>query len=257
MAPISFKAKARTGLGKAYSAQLRREGKVPGVVYGHSSKPQNVEMPEKEMEALIAKTLGTNSLLTMEIEGGTEPQATVMFKDMQRDPVKSKLVHIDFYQVDPKFPLKLKIPVSVTGVAVGVKEGGGILQRARRFLNVRCLPTAIPRTIQVDVSAVGLDQSILLKDLPKSEGVEFLDDPHSVLVHVAAVEEEAAPVAAEAVAGAVPAQPEVIGEKERDAKRAEKEGAAGAAPAPAGGKAAAPAAGAKPAAAPAKPAPKK
>jgi large subunit ribosomal protein L25 len=258
MAELSFKAKLRSGSGKAYAAGLRREGKVPGVLYGQATQPQNLELEAKEMESLIAKTLGANALLTMNLEGGKNPQETVMFKDVQRDPVKSKLLHIDFYHVDMAHTLKLKIPVAVTGVAAGVKEGGGILQRARRFLNVRCLPSAIPKSIQVDVSAVDLDQSILLQDLPKVPGVEFLDDPHSVLVHVAAPEEEAA-AAPVAEAGAAPAQPEVIGEKEREAKRAEKEtGAPAAAPA-AGGKAApAPAAGGKaPAAAPAKPAGKK
>src|SRR3954463_7670761 len=105
MAEISFKAKARTGLGKAYSAGLRREGKVPGVVYGHSVKPQSIEVMEKEIESLIAKTLGTNTLLTMELEGGASGQGLVMFKEIQRDPVKSRLVHIDFYQVDAKHPV--------------------------------------------------------------------------------------------------------------------------------------------------------
>jgi large subunit ribosomal protein L25 len=253
MSAYVFTAKIRQGHGKAYAAGLRREGKVPGVLYGHEGKPQSVEVSEREIEGLITKTLGANALLTMKLDpstgsGQAPSEETVMFKDIQRDPVKTKLVHIDFYHVDPKHPLKLKIPVETTGTSVGVKDGGGILQKPRRFLNVRCLSNAIPHSIKVDISNVGLDQSILLQDLAKIPGVEFLDDPHSVLAHVAAIEEEAAAAPA-AAAGEAPAQPEVIGEKEREAKRAEKEGAStGSAQAPSaeGGKA--PAKGAAPAA---------
>ncbi len=218
----SFEAKVRTQKGKAHAGSLRRNGRVPGVVYGQGKESQAVELEDKEMNALIAKTMGLNALLTMKLadeKGGTS-ERTVMFKEVQREPVKSKLWHVDFYLVDPASKLKLKVPVRLEGVAAGTKEGG-ILEHGVRSLNVRCLPSAIPSAIKVDVSNLGLDQSILLEQLPRSEGVDFLDDPHAVLAHVAAVEEEA-PAAA---AAGTTDQPEVIGEKEKEAKRAEKEGA--------------------------------
>ncbi|MES2201814.1 MAG: 50S ribosomal protein L25 [candidate division FCPU426 bacterium] len=226
----------RKGSGRRYSSRLRAAGKLPANVYGRGEKPLSVEVDYAEVWLLYRRTIGKNTLLTMRMEG--EKDQIVMFKEVQREPVKDKFLHIDFYHVDPQYPIKLKVPVVLEGMPKGVKELGGVLGHPTRFLRVRCLPKDIPAEVKVNVEALGQDESLLLQDVVPPAGVTFLDDKHTVLAHVSVVEEEkAAEPAAGGAAGAA-GTPEVIKEK--------KEGAEGAAAAPAGkGDAKAPAAAAK------------
>jgi large subunit ribosomal protein L25 len=208
----------RKGGGRRFSSRLRATGNLPANVYGRGKKSLNVEVNDREVSLLYKRTIGKNALLTMRLDG---QESTVMFKEVQREPVKDKFLHVDFYQVDPAYPLKLRIPVSLSGLPKGVKDSGGILDHPTRSVRVRCLPKDIPAEIKVDVSALDLDQSLLLQDVSPPAGVLFLDSKQTVLAHVSAVEEEKAPEPAAAAAGAA-GQPEVIKEK--------KEGEAGAAP---------------------------
>ena len=237
-----FTATARKGNGRRYAASLRAEGKLPANVYGRGEKSLSVEGDNRAVNLLYQRTIGKNTLLTMKLEG--QADQTVMFKEVQREPVKGKFLHVDFYHVDPAHPIKLRIPVVLEGAAKGVKEEGGILNHPTRFVRVRCLPKDIPADIKIDVSGLGLDESLLLQDVTPPAGVLFLDGKHTVLAHVSSVEEEKAADPAATAEGAAGA-PEVIGEK--------KEGAAadGAAPAAAAGGKAAPAAAAGAKAAPA------
>src|SRR4051812_12731000 len=95
---FKFEAKVRTQLGKAHSNRMRREGRIPAVLYGQDTKPTSLELAEREIETLISKTMGANALLNMQLtaEGGTPSGQTVMFKEIQREPVKNKLTHVDF-----------------------------------------------------------------------------------------------------------------------------------------------------------------
>ena len=216
MAEYKFEATVRVAGGKKGARALRSTGKLPAVVYGGSIKPYTVEVSAKELPLLYLRTLGKNALLTMELtdEKGAKSQSVVMFKDIQREPVKDKFRHIDFYHVDPKHPIKLRVPVILDGIPVGVREGGGILNHPTRNLVVKCLPADIPAEIRVDISGLALDQSLLLKDVKAPRGVVFLGDSHIVLAQVTAVEEEKAP---EPAAGAAPAAgPEVIKEKKAE-----------------------------------------
>ena len=219
-----FKATVREGKGKASAATLRRAGQVPAVIYGQGKEPLSLSVDAAAIQMLIAKTWGLNALIIAKVDDGKGAitEKTVMFKEYQKEPVKDNVIHVDFYNVDFEHEIKLRVPVVLEGSPAALKEGG-ILEHGVRSLRVRCLPKAIPQAIKVDVSNLGLDQNILLQDVAKQEGVTFLDNAHTVLAHVALVEEEKAPVAAE---GAV--APEVIGEKEREAARTAKEGDKGA-----------------------------
>lgn len=235
MSDLKFKATPRKESGRRYNIRQRLKGVLPANVYGRGEKSTPVEVDNHEINLLYQRTIGKNALLEMELEGKT---ATVMFKEVQREPVKGKFLHIDFYLVDPAHPIKLRIPVTLSGMAKGVKEAGGILGHPTRLLTVRCLPKDIPAEIAVDISHLGLDESLLLQDITPPAGVIFLDGKHTVLAHVSAVEEEKAPEPGAAAASAA-GSPEVLKEK--------KEGEAGAAaPAAAAGdkKGAAPAAAA-------------
>jgi large subunit ribosomal protein L25 len=208
-ATYEFNAKPRSGQGRRAAADLRAQGKLPANVYGRGEKSVSVEVDYRELNLLYQRTIGKNALLTMKLEG---KDSTVMFKDVQREPVKDKFLHIDFYHVDPAHPIKLRIPVLLTGVPKGVREEFGILDHPTRSVLVRCLPTAIPAEIKVDVSALGLDDSLMLQDVTPPAGVIFLSGKHTVLAHVSVPPEEKAPEVAVDAAGAA-GSPEVLKEK--------------------------------------------
>lgn len=219
MAEYKFEAAVRAAGGKKGARALRAAGKLPAVVYGVSIKPYTVEVSAKEIPLLYLRTLGKNALLTMSLtdEKGAKSESTVMFKEVQREPVKDKFRHVDFYHVDPKHAINLKVPVVLSGVPVGVKEFFGILNHPTRNLQVRCLPADIPAEIRVEIGHLGLDESLLLKDVKPPKGVTFLGDPHTVLAQVTATEEEKAPEPAAAAPGA---GPEVIKEKKAEGEAA-------------------------------------
>lgn len=229
---FNFNATLRSTGGKVNARNMRAEGKLPAVVYGRGEKPINVEVNTHEVQLLFMRTIGKNALLTMKLAdtSGKSSDTTVMFKEVQREPVRDKFLHIDFYHVDPNHSLKLKVPVVLEGVPKGVKEAGGILDHPTRFLDVRCLPSDIPAQIKVQVAELGLEDSILLQDIVPPKGVTFLGNAHTVLAHVAVLAEEKAPevVAAE---GAAAAEPEVTkqkapGEADAAAKPGDAKGAA-------------------------------
>ncbi len=228
MSDLKFKAIAREGKGKFAAKRARAEGQLPANVYGRGEKGHIVMVNYREINMLYQRTIGKNALLTMQLEGQSDQ--IVMFKEVQRDPVKDKFLHVDFYHVDPAHPIKLKIPVVLTGSAKGVKELGGILDQPSRFLAVRCLPKDIPTEIKVDVSNLGIDESILLQDITPPAGVRFFGNAHTVLAHVSQVEEEKAPVAA-AGAESAAGTPEVIKEKKPEEGAAAAPAAGAAAPA--------------------------
>jgi large subunit ribosomal protein L25 len=228
MAEYKFRATLGSTKGKGAARGLRSEDKLPAVVYGPGKESYSIEVSGKEIPLLYLRTVGKNSLLTMSVTdaAGKVSESTVMFKEIQREPVKGRFQHVDFYHIDPAHPIKLRVPVVLEGVPIGVREKGAILSHPTRTLRVRCLPADIPAEIRVDISKMDIDQSLLLKDYTPPKGVTFLGDPHTVLALVSMVEEEKAPEPTAAAA----AGPEVITAK----KPAEGE--------------AAPAAGAKPAA---------
>jgi large subunit ribosomal protein L25 len=239
MATYEFEAKPRKTRGKSWARALRSEGKLPAVVYGRGEKSMEVEVSGHDIPLLFMRTVGKNTLLTMKLKAddGKVSDTLVMFKDVQREPVKDRFLHVDFYHVDPAHPIKLKVPVVLEGTPAGVKELGGILNHPTRTVLVRCLPNEIPSEIKVDVSNLALEASILLKDIAPPKGVTFLSGPMTVLAHISEVVEEKAPEPAAVAADAAAGSPEVLKEK--------KPGEADAAAKPGDAKAAAPAADAK------------
>jgi large subunit ribosomal protein L25 len=131
-----------------------------------------------------------------------------MIKALQRDPVTERLVHVDFVRVDLTKSVRVSVPVRLIGLAEGVKNEGGLLEFMHRQVEVECLPTDIPEHLDLDVTALHLNQHLSVKDLPLRERVTVLDDPESVICVVAVPKEEAAPVVEEAAA--TTAEPEVI-----------------------------------------------
>ncbi|HEX8619247.1 MAG TPA: 50S ribosomal protein L25 [Thermoanaerobaculia bacterium] len=213
MAEVTLEVTRRESTGKEQAKKLRRDGKVPAVVYGGHREPVAITVDRKSVSELIQKSEhGIRSVFLLKM-AGTDQQRHAMIKELTIDPISRRMKHIDFVRVIMDEKVKVTIPVHVTGTAIGVKEGG-LLDFQVRELHVECLPNAIPDSIDVDVTALAGHDYYRIKDLKLPEGVKVLDDEERVVVGVTHARVEAEP-AADAVA-----EPEVIkkGKPEDDKK---------------------------------------
>ena len=240
---VDLKVERRTGTGKSVARKLRQGGRIPAIVYGEG-EPIPVAADPKSLLKALRTEAGENVILNLTIVDTDEVTRKAMVKGVQVDPVSGIVLHADFLAISMERPIEVGVPVDLMGVARGVKEEGGIVEQILRELKVKCLPSAIPDRIQLDISTLSIGDVVHVKDLAIPGGVELLTDREQVVVTVAAapVEEVAVPVAAEAVAPeAAEAPPE-----EGAAKEAAKPGAAKAAGKPGAAKEAAkPGAGAE------------
>lgn len=206
MREVSLAATAREGLGKGPARRSRRAGNIPGVLYGPEVSPLTIELSEKAFRAAVKEASGTSAIFNLDVDGNT---SKVIIRDIQRDPVTSHVVHIDFHAIRMDKELHLSIPMRFVGIARGVKTDGGILQTTMRELEIACLPTDIPEHIDIDVTELGIGDSIHIRDL-NVPNARILDEPQRTVVVVAAptvvkleptAEELAAAEAAEAAEG--------------------------------------------------------
>jgi large subunit ribosomal protein L25 len=221
MAEIVVNATNRQDRGKNAARRLRREGMIPGVVYGGKSENVAVAVDPKALQKVLRSEAGRNAILKLEIAGSGATNA--ILKSWQVDPIKDTFLHADFYRIAMDVAIRVTVPIQVRGEARGVKVEGGILELIMREIAVECLPGDIPERIEADVSELGLNGAIRVSDLPVSEKVKILDSPDQIVVHVVSVKEEAAAApgaaAAEGEAAAAPSEPEVLkkGKKEEEA----------------------------------------
>ena len=209
----------RTGLGKGAVKRLRAEGNVPAVIYGHGGPAKTLYFSAAEWEVLQKFELNLLSLK----EGDNEMLALI--KEVQNDFIRGKVKHVDFLEVNRNEKIRASVSVHPGHDAPAGAAQGGMLEQDIHELEVECLPDALPEHLEINVSALELGAALHVSEIPMPEGVRILNDPELVVFHVvdpSKIEEEeaAAPEAAEGEAAA--AEPEVIGEKERAAKAAEK-----------------------------------
>lgn len=241
---VDVKVEAREAVGKGVARTLRRQGKIPGILYGQGECVALTVDPA-EIRKVLHSDSGSNSLLNLSIAGGgKEMKRTAMLKDYQVDPITGALLHADLFEVAMNKPVRVRVPVAVTGgTPVGVAEGG-LLQHNTRELHIECLPGQIPAHITVDPSNLKVNQGIHVKEVPLPPGIVIMDDPNMMVVSIAApiTDAKLEALLSTAPAGEGAVEPEVIG-KGKEEEGAE-EAAAGAKP---GAKtpAAAPAAAAK------------
>ena len=223
---VDLKVERRTGTGKSVARRLRQQGRIPAIVYGEG-EPIPVAADPKSLLKALRTEAGENVILNLTIVDTDEVTRKAMVKAVQVDPVSGIVLHADFLAISMERPIEVEVPVDLMGVARGVKEEGGIVEQILRELKVKCLPSAIPDRIQLDISTLSIGDVVHVKDLAIPGGVELLTDREQVVVTVAAapVEEVAVPVAAEAVAPEAAAAPP----EEGAAKEAAKPGAAKAA----------------------------
>lgn len=179
----TLKVDLRPQVGKQYARRLRREGKLPGVLYGKKIGNLAVVLPVREFEHILA-TEGENALLKLKITGeDQEKEFTAVIREVQRHPLKGNLTHIDFYQVSLEDKLKATVPLVLEGEARGVKEGG-ILQHGAREIEVESLPGDLLENIVVDVSNLGVGEHLTVGDLKLPAGVKVLSDPDTIVALV-------------------------------------------------------------------------
>ena len=205
MAEVTLEVTKRESTGKEQAKKLRRDGKVPAVVYGGHKEPVAITVDRKAVSELVTKSEhGIRSVFLLKM-AGTDQQRHAMIKEISIDPISRKMKHIDFVRVVMDEKVKVTVPVHLNGTALGVKEGG-LLDFQVRELHIECLPTAIPDSIEVDVTPLGHHDYLRVKDLPLPEGAKVLDDPERVVVGVTVARAEVSEAAAEVAT----AEPEVI-----------------------------------------------
>jgi large subunit ribosomal protein L25 len=238
MERFELQSHVRGDSGKGVARKLRVEGKLPAVLYGRREAPMGLSVSEVEVKNILRKH-PDSAIVDLTVEGKGGGSMNAIIRDVQRHPASGKILHVDLQRIRLDEQIRVSVQVEVRGTPAGVKEQGGVLEHGMRTVDLMTLPTDIPDSIVVDVSALRIHDSIQIRDVQASyPKVVFLDDADTTLATVI-------PPIVEAVV----APTEVVAEPELIRKPgAEEEGAEGAAAAPAGGKAAAPAKGAAPAA---------
>jgi large subunit ribosomal protein L25 len=202
MERYGLKAEIREETGKGVARQLRRDGLLPGVVYGRNREPQPLVINPDDLK----QRMGGNVIFDLELDGDKE---TVMIKEVQRDPISGEFLHIDFLHITMDEKITVSIPINLTGDAAGVKEGG-VLQQLLREISIQCLPLDIPEELTLDISNLELGSSLLVSDIEVPENIEIVTPLEEVVVTIVAptemVEEEEEEAEEEFM------EPEVIGE---------------------------------------------
>ena len=216
----------REGRRKNEANRLRAAGQIPAVVYGSRAEgktPEGVSIAvdPKAVLRILHSDSGANTLINLKLDGN---EARVMVKEYQLDPITHQLLHADFYQLAMDRVITVTVPVILHGESRGVKQQGGLIDFVTREIQVQCLPTDIPEHIDVDVSELGLNQSIRLRDMPVDPKWKPVTDGDTMLVHVVMPKaEESAQATAEETAPAA-AEPEVIkkGKADEDKEKEKK-----------------------------------
>jgi len=203
----------RESFGKAAIRDLKASGMIPAVVYGLNEPPVAIAISPKVVARVLASDAGMNSVMFLQREG-TEIKRHVIIKDLQRDPITSRLRHVDFMRVDMTLKVRVKVPVRLVGTSVGVKAMGGVLDFAHREIELECLPSMIPAHIDVDITNLAVGDSVRFEQINLGPNVIITGDAHQVVCSVRgkAAEEEVAVVAAAA-------EPEVAKKGKKEDKK--------------------------------------
>ena len=237
MSKVVLQAKNRQKAGSAESRRIRRNGRIPAVIYGRSGKAVSIDLDAVEFVKGV-KGISESTIVKVEVE---DKSYDAFVKGTQRNIIDGNILHIDFYEVESGIALRAKVSLHIHGNPIGVREGG-MLENPVHEIEIECLPKDLPERIDIDVSGLKANQSLHVRDIPIGEGVRLLSNPDQVVAlvkfakaeAVAPVAEAAAPAAGAAAAAAAPA----AGDK-KAAPAGDKKAA------PAGDKKAAPGAGEK------------
>ncbi len=194
---LELNANVRTAVGKGAARTLRREGRMPAILYGPETEPVKLSINVKDMGNILKKSKSSQVLLNLMIQNGEETPRPAMMWELQTHPVSQNFIHADFYQFSTDKKIKVKVPVVTKGKAKGI-ELGGMLQVIRRELEVLCLPREIPESIEIDVTDLDMGESVHVEDIPLEGDIEIPTEVNFTVVTIlspkgtATDEEEAA-----------------------------------------------------------------
>jgi large subunit ribosomal protein L25 len=222
MEEIFLDVEAREELGRSKAKGLRDKGFIPAVIYRDGKESQSLKVPSKELMRLIHEHRLESVVINLRIKDDKKKKPhSCLIKEIQYDPVHGKMLHVDFNEVSLTKVIKVNVPVVAKGEAAGVKQDGGSLEHILWEIEVECLPTDIPKDIEVDVSALKIGDSVHIKDIVFPPNIKVLNDPGAVVLSVASPMKEEVP--AEVVEGEEKKEPEVIKEKKEVAAEGEGE----------------------------------
>jgi large subunit ribosomal protein L25 len=211
---LKLSAQTRSGVGRSAVNQIKAQGLVPAVIYGGREQPAPLAVNKREISNLLAHATSEHLLVDLEIaDGGKTSSRLALIQEVQHDPIKGDVLHIDFHAVRADEMLRSEIPVQPYGEPLGVKNAGGVLEVAMHSVEVECLPKDLPEVIRIDVSNLNIGEAIHVRDIQLPEGVTARADGDITVVRVAAPKVEAEPVPG---AAEVAQQPEVIKEKKEE-----------------------------------------
>lgn len=191
MSEVSLRALAGRETGSRESRRIRRQGLVPGIVYGRDVDPVPIAVDSHDLAVALHTEAGTNAIINLEIEGGDT--LTTMARVIERHPYRNEYRHVDFVTIDLTQKTIAEVAIDFRGTPVGVEEGG-VFSPRRTHVLISVLPTEIPSSIPLDVSGVEIGDSLRIEDLPVIEGVEYTEEPDGVVMSVtvpaAEIEEE-------------------------------------------------------------------
>ena len=227
---IKLEVKPREGTGSRESRRLRKEGLVPGVLYGTGGEPASISIPERELRRALTGAGGMNAILDVVLDGGAAHPS--ILKDYQHDPLRGKVIHVDLLEVRLDQAITATVSIHLVGAedAPGVREGGALSQMARE-VNVEALPMEVPEHIDLDVSAMEMGDTLRVADVTAPDGVTLTDDPETVVATLTIptrVEEpeEALAEGEEGELEGVPSEEQPEGAAEGGAEPAEESGTA-------------------------------
>ena len=226
---VEAQPRAEDSRGKNVARRLRRQGSIPGVLYGAKKPAMAVSLNPKQITPILHSQSG--HITIFELKVGAE-SAQAMIVDWQYEPVYGALLHVDLKRIVMDVRMRVKVPVLLQGEPAGVKQQGGILEQVQREVEIECLPADIPSHIDADVRELVFGKVLRVSDLPHDAKWKFLTDANQPVAHIVSVKEEVAPTpeAAAEAAAAAPAEPEVI---KKGKQEVPEEGAEAAAAAPA------------------------
>jgi large subunit ribosomal protein L25 len=216
MKSVPLTAYPRTVVRRAAIKKLREDGRVPAVIYGRQTKPQNLEIKQVEMENLIHHSTSEIILVDLAVQDDPRAKRLALVQEIQHHPLSGKVLHLDLHEVSENEKVTIMVPVEPVGEAVGVK-GGGILQHVLFKLKVQCLPKDLPECITVDVSHLEIGKAVHLGEIKPPPGCEILGDKHlSVLAVAAPLTEEQEAALTAAAEGTTAGEVEMIKEKKEE-----------------------------------------
>ena len=186
MVQSSLRVRPRIRIGKSGAREVRKEGNIPAILYGQGEDPIPLVVRPDELKQALSNSAGINTVLELEIDGSESPTKRFsMVKEIQKDPVKNRVIHLDFLAIDMEKSLRVKVPVSTRGRSEGERRGG-TLEKLMRTIDLECLPGDIPDLIEIDVSSLDMGDFVDIAGLEFGEGIKPIRDGSKKVVQVIA-----------------------------------------------------------------------